>query len=57
MTRIFVLKNHKGAGLLIMSLGVSGPSSCKKYPAVSACPEAPEAPEITKYPEDPLDDL
>ena len=57
MTRIFVLKNHKDAGLLILSLGVSKPSNCKKYPAVPACPEAPEAPEITEYPEDSSDNL
>ena len=50
-------KIHKGAGLLIMSLGVSGPSNYKIYSAVPACPEAWEAPEITTYPEDPLNIL
>ncbi len=40
-----------------MSLGVSGPSYCKIYPAVPVCPEAPEGVEITNYPEDRLDKL
>ena len=40
-----------------MSLGVSGPSYCKIYLAVPACPEAPEGHKITNYPEDRLDNL